>query len=476
MTDEGTPARGSLAARLATLYTVLLGVTLIVVIAASSLALVLELAGFSHDVVIAKHEEARFLAAEMREEGLTFAQAAPRLASALSGIGLQVAVYDDHGRFLAGDRSVHPHVLDRIVSGKVSLAGPRFARGRGVTERAPHIEPFVLAAVEGGYVAFQPSLPLLFVALVPYWRVVSIIAIAAIVLSWFVGRIFAVQTLRPLSEVTESLRALAAGDYTQRRFVTAGGDEIAALTAAYNDAATSVGAAIDERRRTEERMRRFVADAGHELRTPLTVLGGYLDVLRRGAVDEPRVARQILATMSLEREHMRSLIDRLVRLARMDDEEPPARDEIEIADLLRRQCEAAHRLDESREIDYSIDGVERIVGDRTELSEALWNVVENALKYAPDAPIHLRAVRAGSEVVISVADEGPGMTESERLHAFERFYRGERRGEIAGTGLGLAIARRAVERAGGSIAIDSAPGHGTTVHIRLPLSGGDGGA
>jgi two-component system, OmpR family, sensor histidine kinase MprB len=67
-----------------------------------------------------------------------------------------------------------------------------------------------------------------------------------------------------------------------------------------------------------------------------------------------------------------------------------------------------------------------------------------------------------------VRDEGPGMSESERLHAFERFYRGDQRGEIAGTGLGLAIAKRAVERAGGDIAIDSAPGHGTEVTITLP--------
>ncbi|HXM05899.1 MAG TPA: sensor histidine kinase, partial [Candidatus Acidoferrum sp.] len=70
-------------------------------------------------------------------------------------------------------------------------------------------------------------------------------------------------------------------------------------------------------------------------------------------------------------------------------------------------------------------------------------------------------------IVVSVRDEGPGMSESERVHAFERFYRGDERGEITGTGLGLAIAKRAVERAGGDIAIDSAPGHGTTLTIRL---------
>jgi two-component system OmpR family sensor kinase len=246
-----------------------------------------------------------------------------------------------------------------------------------------------------------------------------------------------------------------------------GGDEIGSLTVAYNEAAASVAGAMSERRETEERMRQFVADAGHELRTPLTVIGGYIDVLRRGAISEPTIAKQILGTMSIEKEHMRSLIDRLMRLARLDSETPPRAETIDVAELLRNQCEAARRLDDSRVIDYSVDGAKTIEADRAEIGEAIWNVVENALKYAPEAPIHLRAVRSNGSTLISVADEGPGMAESERIHAFERFYRGDQRGEITGSGLGLAIAKRAVERAGGTIEIASAPNQGTTVTLTL---------
>jgi two-component system OmpR family sensor kinase len=296
---------------------------------------------------------------------------------------------------------------------------------------------------------------------------VLIIAAIAIAISYFVGRVFANHALRPINDVTSSLQALAGGDFTQRRFIAPGGDEISTLTAAYNDAATSISQAMEERRETEERMRQFVADAGHELRTPLTVIGGYIDVLRRGAVNEPTIARQILGTMSIEREHMRGLIDRLVRLARLDSDTPPRPEPIDLAELLRGQCEAARRMDETREIDYSVEGAESIIADRTELGEAIWNVVENALKYAPESPIHLRAERSNGHTTISVRDEGPGMTEGERLHAFERFYRGDQRGEIVGSGLGLAIAKRAVERAGGSIDIESAPKRGTIVSITL---------
>jgi two-component system OmpR family sensor kinase len=411
---------------------------------------------------------------------MTLEKAAPDIVNSLSGIGLRVTVYDLKGRYLAGDKTLRPKSLAGVLAaGGMQHYIPPYRSShdtvhmynRGAFPPMPpdptRLEPLSLTYVEGGYVGFGPSFPLLLVSLVPYWRIVLTIAVAAIVLSWLVGRLFAQQSLRPINEVSNSLRALADGDYTQRRFVMPGGDEVASLTAAFNDAVASVATAIDHRRHAEERMRQFAADASHELRTPLTVIAGYIDVLRRGAIEEPRIARQILATMSIEKEHMRGLIDRLMRLARLDSEAPPQIEDVDVADLLRSQVEAARRLDDRRSIDYSVDGVKTVAADRGELAEAVWNVIENALKYAPEAAIHLRATRNNGHSIITVRDEGPGMSESERVHAFERFYRGDRRGEIAGTGLGLAIAKRAVERVGGDIAIDSAPGQGTAVTITI---------
>ena len=450
----------SLATRLTAMYTTLLGITLLIVIVASGVALVLQLSRFTGDIVMAKHEEARFMVEQYRLQGIPIEAAAPQVVNALSGIGLRVAVFDDQGNFLAGDTSLHPKLLERF-----GIGPPAPIRIGTPLESKP--EPLAFTAVDGGFVAFEPSTVLLLVSLLPYWRVMIAIVIAVLLISWFLGRFVARQALRPVSDITDSLRALADGDFTQRRFMAPGGDEIGSLTVAYNDAAASVAAAMSERRETEERMRQFVADAGHELRTPLTVIGGYIDVLRRGAVSEPTIARQILGTMSIEKEHMRSLIDRLMRLARLDSETPPRTETIDVAELLRSQCDAARRLDESRLIDYSVEGVETIQADRAEIGEAIWNVVENALKYAPLAPIHLRASANDGTTAITIADEGPGMAESERIHAFERFYRGDQRGEIAGSGLGLAIAKRAVERAGGTIEISSAPNRGTTVTMLL---------
>ncbi|MGA9419153.1 MAG: HAMP domain-containing sensor histidine kinase [Candidatus Cybelea sp.] len=468
-----------LASRLSALYAVLLGVTVLIVILASSIALVFELWRFSDDVMIAKHEEARILVDQYRREGISLAKAAPEIVNALSGIGLRVTVFDSKGHYLAGDKTLRPrplagviaaggmqHFIPTIHSSRGMVHVPNY--GGGLPPDPTGLEPLSLTEVEGGFIGFAPSFPLLLISLIPYWRIVLTIAFVAILLSWFVGRLFAQQSLRPINEVSDSLRALADGDYTQRRFVMASGDEIASLTAAFNDAVANVAAAMDHRRQGEERMRQFAADASHELRTPLTVIAGYIDVLRRGAIEEPRIARQILATMSLEKEHMRGLIDRLMHLARLDSEAPPQVEQVNVAALLRSQVDAAKRLDDHRNIDYSVEkGVETVAADPGELAEAVWNVIENALKYAPDAPIHLRATRNNGHSIITVRDEGPGMSESERLHAFERFYRGDQRGEIAGTGLGLAIAKRAVERAGGEISIDSALGQGTAVTITI---------
>ncbi|GAC1613520.1 MAG: hypothetical protein NVS9B12_14730 [Vulcanimicrobiaceae bacterium] len=532
----------TIASRLATLYALMLSVIVLIVIVASSIALVFKLGALTGDIVISKHEEARFLADQYRVAGKSLKQAAPMLVDQLSGIGLRVAVFDAKGRYLAGDRDLHPNILAQLAAHRVapepgalsndlfnavipkggkntqiyiyntpvgpfglppppsalkhsssrafpeavggySIVGPiprASAHARGPTSASQFVlheifarpggareETTGLAVVSGGYVAFAPSWALITIALLPYWKFIVTMAILAIALSWWLGWQFSKQALRPLHDVTDALRALAQGEYAQQRFVLASGDEMAALTNAYNDAAANVSASMEERRRTEERMRQFVADAGHELRTPLTVIAGYIDVLRRGAVEEPTVARQILSTMAIEKEHMRSLIDRLMRLARLDAETPPNKEPVAVAELLRSQVEAAHRLRPNLEIDYSLDGAGEILADRSEVGEALWNIVENAIKYAPAAPIHLSAKREDGKTAIVVRDDGPGMSETERLHAFERFYRGEARGEISGSGLGLAIAKRAIERAGGNIRIDSAPGGGTSVTITL---------
>src|SRR5579883_1830696 len=107
--------RQSLASRLSAMYTTLLGITILLVLIASGVALVLELAHFTGDIVIAKHEEARIITEQARMQGLSLEQTAPELVEDLSGLGLRVAVFDNMGRYLAGDKTLRPKSLDRMI-------------------------------------------------------------------------------------------------------------------------------------------------------------------------------------------------------------------------------------------------------------------------------------------------------------------------------------------------------------------------
>ena len=129
-----------LASRLSALYAALLGVTVLVVILASSISLVFELSSFSRDVMVAKHEEARILVDQYRREGVTLQKAAPEIVDALSGIGMRVTVFDIKGRYLAGDKTLRPRVLARVLAaGGMSHFIPSSSRGpQGITDRYMH--------------------------------------------------------------------------------------------------------------------------------------------------------------------------------------------------------------------------------------------------------------------------------------------------------------------------------------------------
>ncbi|HVA38332.1 MAG TPA: HAMP domain-containing sensor histidine kinase [Candidatus Dormibacteraeota bacterium] len=454
----------SLASRLTAWYVALLGLLLLVVLAVSSLLLVFTLDGIGRDVLVAKHVQARELVERYERQGINLPSAAPQLAANLGGIGLRVGIFDDAGHLLSGDPSL-AEMGPRVAAEPRSTPGPNDGDRRDYRRHGPPV-----VRVTGGFIVFAPSLALIWVTLMPYWRTMLIVVAVALVAAWLLGRYLAQQALRPLNDVSSALGRLAAGDYSRRTFAMSESSEIGALAAAYNTAAERVAVAMEERVRTETRMRQFVADAGHELRTPLTVIAGYIDVLRRGAMAEPAVAGQILETMGEEGVRMRTLIERLLRLARLDGDTPPQASTFDLAQTASEVAESTSGLAPQTEIRYAGGGPAVVNADEGELREALRAVIDNALKYAPHSPVEISVAREGGHAVVRVADHGPGMTADERAHAFERFFRGDSRGDVVGAGLGLAIAKRAIERAGGSIALEGAPGLGTTVVFRVPLA------
>jgi two-component system OmpR family sensor kinase len=285
---------------------------------------------------------------------------------------------------------------------------------------------------------------------------------------WTIAREVTAAATRPMVETTEALWGLAGGDFTPRMIVADAHSDIGRLARAYNAAAETVARAIEERRAAQAEMQRFIADAGHELRTPLTVVMGFVDVLE-GAHVPSDVGARIFASMRAETRRMRGLIDKLIMLVRLESpRDDQQREPIAIREIVERVVEGLTALAGRRAVQVDVRSEAWVLGDEHELFDALANCVDNALKYAPESDVAITLEHEDGRVAVRIADRGPGMTARERQRAFERFARGDLRGEVSGSGLGLAIVKRAVERAGGTVRLESAPGEGTCVTLTLP--------
>jgi two-component system OmpR family sensor kinase len=307
------------------------------------------------------------------------------------------------------------------------------------------------------------------IGVVAFWLLGAIVCVAAAagILAWFSGRYITTQVLRPLVEVTQALQRFAARDFSQRPIAVAGKSEFDAIALAYNAASAQVAAAFEERQQAEVQMRQFVADAGHELRTPLTIVLGYIDLLKRKADEGDERSRRIFASIALEGARMRTLIDNLVLLARMEGDDVRPAEPFALRPLLDDIIDARRLLVHDLKIDLTLDVDATVIGRRDEIHEAVANIIDNAIKYAPGTPIAVRVRGLGSGVEIAISDKGPGIHPDDRAAIFDRFYRGSTRGDIEGSGLGLAIAKRAVERAGGTLTLAKSSPTGTTFVLRL---------
>jgi signal transduction histidine kinase len=373
----------------------------------------------------------------------------PRMQRDLAPYGVSVAAFDARGTFLGGAPEVH---ADGALADN-----PRPSHARQVAV-VPGASSYLVLAV-------QPR------ARAP-WRqgavlIGILLTIAAVLAGWFAGLRIAALRLRGVDAVRRRLAGIGAGEAplaTALRFDA----ETAPLEDAADAALARLGGALAERATNEERLRAFLADAGHEMRTPLAIAAGYVGVLQRGALSDPVLAEQILGEISASNTRMTALVEGMLHLARLD----AVADGGGSADVSRAITEAidlVRPLDLTRTIATDLVAGARADIAADDLRDALRNLLENAIRYAPDAPIRVTVKLASGLIDISVIDSGPGMTSFEREHAFDRFFRGAARGDITGSGLGLAIVKRIVERAGGSVILASSPS-GTHVCMRVPSS------
>ena len=350
-------------------------------------------------------------------------------------------------------------------------------------------------------------------------RLDVIVSVVILIVLMIVGFAVVRANLQPLVDIEETAEEIADGHLNRRVPERDPRTEIGSLGRSLNIMLSQIEAAFHAREeseaaahQSEERMRRFIADASHELRTPLTAIRGFAEYYRqrgglvphwdRSAVssasaDEagggarylgggltPDDLDRIMQRVEREAARMGLLVEDLLLLARLDQQRPLARQPIDLLSLAANAVHDARLLAPARTIDLSVQpgAAFIVIGDDARLRQVIGNLMSNALTHTPDgSPIEVsigsgtldpRVPGSAPAVLLDVTDHGSGMPPEQAQRVFERFYRADqaRTRTTGGSGLGLAIVRALVTAHGGAASVRTAPGRGATFRIALPLA------
>ena len=306
----------------------------------------------------------------------------------------------------------------------------------------------------------------------------GLLLISCGVLGWFLVR----RAMRPLREIQDTARTIADGDLTRRIKLRGTHDEIGSLSTSLNVMLARIEDSFEVRRASEERMRRFVADASHELRTPLATVRGYAELFRQGAVSSSDDVRAAMRRIEDESTRMGVLVDDLLLLTRLERRraatEKPDRpfEPVDLTVLAADAVQDAIALDHARSIRLvglsGRVGPTMVSGDEAGLRQVITNLMANAIRYTPpQTPIEVVIGSRGDTARVSVRDHGPGVPSALRRKIFERFYRADasRNSEHGGSGLGLAIVSAIMQAHHGTVRLEDTAGGGATFVLELPL-------
>ncbi len=370
--------------------------------------------------------------------------------------GVELAVYQDDGAVVAASGDPPPPIAaaerQRLARGPDRLPGPRIAWAA----RLPG-EPAAYLVMSGG--SRSPSLERIAAFLL---AVLLALAVASVPLARAIAR--------PLERLTAAARALGSGDLSARAGVDRG-DEVGEL-----------GRAFDEMAERLERLLRqekeLLANVSHELRTPLSRIRVALDLAAEGDAEK---ARRFLAEIAQDLSEVERLVEDILTAARLDlaqgrpgAEVPLRREPLPGAEIVARAAERFRVDHPGRALEVTLEGsLPEVDADAALLRRALDNLLDNAAKYSePSEPVTLSARAGDGALVVEVRDRGIGIDPADRDRLFTPFFRTDRsraRGS-GGVGLGLALAKRVVEAHGGTIAVESAPGKGTSVRVSVPAA------
>jgi two-component system OmpR family sensor kinase len=295
------------------------------------------------------------------------------------------------------------------------------------------------------------------------------VILALILLGWLVIRI----GLRPLDRIGRVASDIAHGDLSRRVSPARPRTEVGRLGTSLNEMLVQIEQAFADRRESEERLRRFLADASHELRTPLASIRGYAELFRLGAASEQATLERAMARIEAEAARMGGMVEDLLTLASLDELPDVQFVAVDLRALAETAVHDTRAVAPGRPVSLIADEPVTVLGDPGQLRQVLSNLTRNALIHTGDeTAIEVSVARRGSAAEIVVRDHGPGLPAGAQGNLFERFWRdqgGRSRGP-GGAGLGLAIVKAVAHAHNGEVQGENAPDGGAVFRVTIPLA------
>ncbi|MES2268803.1 MAG: HAMP domain-containing sensor histidine kinase [Bacteroidota bacterium] len=300
-------------------------------------------------------------------------------------------------------------------------------------------------------------------------RVLIIIFVISIILTYIAGKIFSYYTVQPVRGIIKRVKNITANNLHMRLDDVKGQDEIAELVLTFNNMLTRLETAF-------ETQNNFVSNASHELRTPLTIISGETQLLLKGnkVTEEGREAAK---TILAEAEKLGHILASLLGLAQTGfDGKKQNWTKIRVDELVMGVADSVKKIDRNSVIDLDFSALpanENLLyteGNVNLLQLAVSNIVRNACKYSNNRPVHIQVTAQDGRIVIKVADKGIGIPHQEQQHIFEPFFRASNTGDFEGHGIGLPLTLNIIRLHKGSIGIRSEEQVGTEIQILLPVA------
>lgn len=292
--------------------------------------------------------------------------------------------------------------------------------------------------------------------------------LAAMILVYFIGKIFSFYTFQPVRRIINNVKNITANNLHFRLDELSGKDEIAELSYTFNDMLNRLETAF-------ETQNNFVSNASHELRTPLTIISSEAE-LAISKTDVSPEQREVFGTIYSEAEKLGQILNSLLTLAQSGFDGKKQRwESIRIDELLMTASESIKRINIDSNIQIDLEDMPTdehllyVSGNSNLLRLAVTNIISNACKYSDNRMVKIRLLTENNKVIISITDQGIGIPESELQHIFEPFFRASNTHSYEGHGVGLPLTLNIIRLHRGSIGIRSDVGKGTEIKVFLPV-------